>query len=161
MSAMVPVELSRIIISEEQESQVIVLKEKGGRRILPIWIGLFEAVAINRRVSGEPVSRPMTHDLLAEMLSKLSGTLEQVAIDKYIPGKQGGVFHAKLRVRQGEAVHEIDCRPSDAIALSVRSDAPLFVAERILAEEGQVIEEPAAGGAGPAADGLGPKPRSS
>ncbi len=152
----IPVELSRIIISEEQESQVIVLKEKGGRRVLPIWIGLFEAVAINRRVSGEPVARPMTHDLMAELLSKLHGTVEQVAIDKYIPGKQGGVFHAKLRVRQGEAVHEIDCRPSDAIALSVRLDTPLVVEERILAEEGQAIEEPASG---PAPEG--PKPRSS
>ena len=157
--AFVPVELSRIIISEEQESQVIVLQEKGGKRILPIWIGLFEAVAINRRVNGEAVSRPMTHDLMAELLAKLSGTLEQVAIDKYIPGKQGGVFHAKLRVRQGEAVHEIDCRPSDAIALAVRLDAPLFVAEKILAEEGQMLEEPAAGGPGPSPEG--PKPRSS
>ena len=154
--SLVPVELSRIIISEEQESQVIVLKEKGGKRILPIWIGLFEAVAINRRVNGEPVSRPMTHDLMAELMAKLHGTIEQVSIDKYIPGKQGGVFHAKLRVRQGEAVHEIDCRPSDAIALSVRLDTPLAVEERILAEEGQVIEEPASG---PAPEG--PKPSSS
>ena len=157
--AFVPVELSRIIISEEQESQVIVLKEKGGKRILPVWIGLFEAVAINRRVNGEPVSRPMTHDLMADLMGRLHGTLEQVSIDRYIPGKQGGVFHAKLRVRQGEAVHEVDCRPSDAIALSVRLDAPLAVEERILAEEGQVIEEPAAGGSGPAPEG--PKPRSS
>ncbi len=151
----IAVELSRIIISEEQESQVIVLKEKGGKRILPIWIGLFEAVAINRRVNGEPVSRPMTHDLMADLLAKLSGTVEQVAIDKYIPGNQGGVFHAKLRVRQGEASHEVDCRPSDAIALAVRLDAPLFVEERILAEEGQALEEPAAGGSEE------PKPRSS
>ena len=155
--SLVAVELSRIIISEEQESQVIVLREKGGKRVLPIWIGLFEAVAINRRVSGEPVSRPMTHDLMAELLAKLQGTVEQVSIDKYVPGKQGGVFHAKLKVRQGEAVHEIDCRPSDAIALSVRLDTPLFVAEKILAEEGQALEEPAAGGPAPE----GPKPRSS
>ena len=130
--SLVAVELSRIIISEEQESQVIVLREKGGRRILPIWIGLFEAVAINRRVSGEPVSRPMTHDLMAELLAKLSGTLDQVAIDKYIPGKQGGVFHAKLRLRQGEASHEIDCRPSDAIALALRMESPIFVHRSVL-----------------------------
>ena len=156
---MIPVELSRIIISETQETQVIVLQEKGGTRVLPIWIGLFEAVAINRRVSGEPVSRPMTHDLMAELLAKLHGTVEQVSIDKYIPGKQGGVFHAKLRVRQGAASHEIDCRPSDAIALAVRLDTPLVVEEKILAEEGQVIEEPAAGEPGSASEG--PKPRSS
>ena len=138
---MIPVELSRIIISETQESQVIVLKEKGGKRILPIWIGLFEAVAINRRISGEASPRPMTHDLMTEILSRLSGGLEQVTIDKFVPGHQGGVFHAKLRVKQNGKAHEIDCRPSDAIALAVRLDAPLFVAEEIMDEEGQTIEE--------------------
>ncbi len=98
MPPMVEVELSRIIISETQESQVIVLKEKGGKRILPIWIGLFEAVAINRRIRGETPQRPMTHDLLGETLRALEVTLDKVTIDQFIPSHQGGVFHAKLHL---------------------------------------------------------------
>ena len=138
---MVPVELSRIIISETQESQVIVLKERDGQRVLPIWIGLFEAVAINRRIRGEVPQRPMTHDLLADLLKALSAQVEQVAIDRFVPSAQGGVFHAKLQVRADGRVHQIDCRPSDAIAVAVRMDAPLFVAEEILTEEGQTLGE--------------------
>lgn len=158
---MVPVELSRIIISETQESQVIVLREKGGRRILPIWIGLFEAVAINRRVRGEAPQRPMTHDLLVEMIRQLGATLEKVTIDRFVPGTtQGGVFHATLHLQHGGKPLAVDCRPSDAIALAVRLDVPLFVADEILDQEGQTLEEPVPGpdaGAGPAE---GPDPRS-
>ena len=138
---MIPVELSRIIISETQETQVIVLQEKGGSRVLPIWIGLFEAVAINRKIRGEASPRPMTHDLMAEMVGKMGGALERVTIDKFIPNAQGGVFHAKLSVRQDGKLQEIDCRPSDAIALAVRLEAPLFVAEEIMAKEGQSVGE--------------------
>ena len=138
---MIPVELSRIIISETQETQVIVLQEKGGTRVIPIWIGLFEAVAINRKIRGEVSPRPMTHDLLAEMVGKLGGTLEKVTIDRFIPNAQGGVFHAKLSVNQNGKAQEVDCRPSDAIALAVRLDAPLFVAEEIMVKEGQSVGE--------------------
>ena len=141
MPGMVEVELSRIIISETQESQVIFLKEKGGKRILPIWIGLFEAVAINRRIRGETPQRPMTHDLLGEMLRSLAVGLEKVTIDKFIPSTQGGVFHAKLHLQHGGKTHLVDCRPSDAIALAVRMESPVFVAEEILAQEGQTLEE--------------------
>lgn len=138
---MVPVELSRIIISETQESQVIVLREKCGRRILPIWIGLFEAVAINRRVRGEASPRPMTHDLLTELVKGLADGLERVTIDRFVASAQGGVFHAKLHLKQGGQERVFDCRPSDAIALAVRLEAPLFVSEEILAQEGQTVEE--------------------
>ena len=138
---MVPVELSRIIISETQDTQVIVLKEKEGRRILPIWIGLPEAMAINRRVRGEKSPRPMTHDLAAELIRGLSPGLERVTVDAFTPqGPQGGggVFHARLHVKGGLV---FDCRPSDAVALAVRLEAPIFVAEAVLAQEGQVVEE--------------------
>mgnify|MGYP001572983498 CR=1 FL=1 len=142
---MIEVELSRILISDTQDSQVIVLKEKGGGRILPIWIGLFEAVAINRRVRGETPQRPMTHDLLCELIRTLTEGLEKVTIDQFMPSAQGGVFHAKLHVRQNGKGQVVDCRPSDAIALAVRLEAPLFVADEIMEKESQNLEAPTPG----------------
>ena len=124
-------DLAKIIIDEKRQDQVIVLKEKGGDRQIPIVIGFMEASSIKIKVSGVDVPRPMTHDLLVGVIEQLGARLEQVAIDKLV----NNTFHAKLQIinKDGEQVL-VDCRPSDAIALAVRFKVPIFVADKVLAQ---------------------------
>jgi len=126
---MVQVELSKIIIDEKRQDQIIVLKEKDGDRQFPIVIGFLEASSIKMKLSGVDVPRPMTHDLLVAVMEGLGASLEKLIIDKLIDN----TFHAKLEVRLplGES-KLIDCRPSDGIALVVRSKADIFVEEEVL-----------------------------
>jgi bifunctional DNase/RNase len=126
---MIQVELSRIIIDEKRQDQVIVLKEKDGERQIPIVIGFMEASSIKIKVSGVDVPRPMTHDLLVNVMQVLGGQLERVVIDKLV----NNTFHAKLEIKaQDGQVKMIDSRPSDSIALAVRFKAPIFVADEVL-----------------------------
>lgn len=126
----VQMELSRIIISEMQDSQIIVLKEVDGERKFPIVIGSTEAMAIDRRLKGIPTPRPMTHDLLANVIEKLGGSIERIVIDNL----QEHTFYAKIYIRQNGDLIEIDSRPSDAIALGVATSVPIYVAEHVLDE---------------------------
>ncbi len=124
----VEMELSRIFIRELTDAQVIELREVDGARTFPIVVGLPEAYAIERRLKGIEPPRPQTHDLLASVVQHLDGEVTQIVIDDL----QDGTFYAKLHVRQGEAVHEIDARPSDAIALGAAQGVPIYVEEHIL-----------------------------
>jgi len=126
---MIEMELSKIIIHEKRQEQIIVLKEKGGPRSLPIVIGLLEATAIKMKIGGVQPPRPLTHDLLKNILDATGAHLEKVLIDKL----ENNTFFAKLIVRlaQGQPTH-IDARPSDSIALAVRANAPIFVEEEVL-----------------------------
>jgi bifunctional DNase/RNase len=126
----VQMELSRIIISETSESQVIELTEKYGHRSFPILIGIHEAAAIDRRLKGHRPQRPYTHELLASVIRAMGGMLERIVVCDL----RDGTFYAKLIVRQGEEIREIDSRPSDAIALGIASQTPIYVAEHVLAE---------------------------
>lgn len=126
----VQMELSRIVISEMKEQQIIVLKEVDGERTFPIVIGSGEAYAISRRLRGETPPRPLTHDLLADTIGRLGGTLERIEITNL----QDHTFFASLHIRQDDRVVEIDSRPSDAIALGIATMVPIFVAEHILNE---------------------------
>lgn len=99
-----------------------------GLRKLPISIGPFEAQAIQMILEGTRPERPLTHDLFRNVLDRLEGTLDRIAIDDV----WNGVFYAKLYVRHGENEWEIDARPSDAIALAMRFDAPIYVTDAIL-----------------------------
>ena len=130
--ATVPVqmELRRIIISEIHEQQVIMLKEVEGDRSFSIMIGIFEATSIDRRVKGQPAPRPLTHDLLANTIELLGGELQDI----YISDLREHTYYAKLRVRHEGELIEIDCRPSDAIALAVTAKVPIYVAEDVLNE---------------------------
>ncbi len=126
----VPMELSRIIISEINENQVIYLKEIDGDRQFPILIGIFEATSIHRRVRGDPSPRPLTHDLIVSIVENLGAEFQDVIISEL----RDHTYYAKLRVRhQGELV-EIDARPSDAIAVAVtcHPTLPIFVNEEVL-----------------------------
>jgi bifunctional DNase/RNase len=123
-------ELKRIIISEIHEQQVITLKEVDGDRSFPIVIGIFEATSIDRRVKGITNPRPLTHDLVANAIESMGGELQDV----YINDLREHTYFAKLRVRQEGELVEIDCRPSDAIALAVTARVPIYVAEDVLGE---------------------------
>jgi uncharacterized protein len=128
----IQVELKRIIITETSDQQVIYLKEVVGERAFPIVIGNNEALAIDRRLKGHPTPRPQTHELLASVIEKLDGRLERIVINDL----QDHTFFARLIIRhQGKTV-EIDCRPSDAIALGVAGNIPVFVAEHVMDEVG-------------------------
>ena len=123
-------ELRRIIISELDEQQVIVLKEVDGDRSFPIVIGLFEASSIDRRVRGLVAPRPLTHDLIANVVEQMGGEVQDIVISDL----QEHTYYAKLRVRYEGELIEIDCRPSDAIALAVTAKVPIYVAEDVLGE---------------------------
>tara|TARA_B100000315_G_scaffold238225_1_gene255810 strand:- start:149 stop:541 length:393 start_codon:yes stop_codon:yes gene_type:complete len=126
---MIEVELSRIIIDEEKKEQVVVLKEKGGERFLPIVIGINEAIAIKMKLGGFIPPRPLTHDLMSAIVSKLDATLERIVVDNLTEG----TFHAKLYFIKSDAKSVvIDARPSDSIALAVRTKTPIFVEEHVL-----------------------------
>jgi bifunctional DNase/RNase len=127
-------ELKRIIISEIHEQQVITLREVDGeaeaKRSFPIVIGIFEATSIDRRVKGHPNPRPLTHDLVANAIEAMGGEIQDV----YISDLKDHTYFAKLRVRHEGELTEIDCRPSDAIALAVTARVPIYVAEDVLEE---------------------------
>ena len=126
---MVGMELSKIIIDEKSQEQVIVLKEKEGNRLLPIIIGINEALAIRIKLGNMQPPRPLTHDLIKNLLEALGATLDKVLIDKVIDN----TFHAKLFLRGKEdSTIVVDARPSDSIALAVRTHAPVFVENEIL-----------------------------
>lgn len=127
---MVQCELVKIMITETADPQVIVLKEVNGERAFPILIGISEAIAIDRKIKGYEPARPLTHDLLASVLTTLGGTLERIEVCSL----QDNTFFAKLIVTQNGNTLEVDARPSDAIALAVRLNAPIFVAEEVMNE---------------------------
>jgi bifunctional DNase/RNase len=133
----VRMDLSRIVISDTQEQQIIVLRERSGTRQFPIVIGLTEAYAIDRRVKNITTPRPLTHDLLAQVIRDLNGDLEKIVIHEL----RDHTFYAKLVIRQDGKIHEVDSRPSDAIALGVAGDTPIYVAESVLR---QVCDAPEA-----------------
>ena len=126
---MIQVELSKIIIDEKRQDQVIVLKEKSGSRQFPIVIGFLEASMIKMKLSGVDVQRPMTHDLLLSTIVGLGAIMERLVIDKLV----ANAFHAKLilKTSTGQEIL-VDARPSDGIALAVRAQAPIFVEEDVL-----------------------------
>ncbi len=126
---MIQVELSKIIIDEKRQDQIIVLKEKTGDRQFPIVIGFLEASSIKMKLSGLEPPRPMTHDLLAAMIEGLEAKVEKLNIDKLV----NNTFHAKLELKTKEGdIKQVDARPSDGVALAVRVGAPIFVEDEVL-----------------------------
>lgn len=123
-------ELSRIFIREMTDMQIIELSEVDGERTFPIVIGLPEAFAIERRLKGIEIPRPQTHDLLASVIRHLGGKLKRIIINDLAEG----TFYAKLVIDQDGQEVEVDSRPSDAIALGVAEDVPIYVAEHVLTQ---------------------------
>lgn len=129
---LVRMDLARIVIvdSEEDKMSMIVLREADGERAFPILIGIHEAYAIDRRIKGIMVQRPMTHDLIERILGQLDCDLEQIVISEL----RDSTFYAKLVVRSNGDLIEIDSRPSDAIAVAAGSETPIFVDDAVLNE---------------------------
>ncbi|MFW6107096.1 MAG: bifunctional nuclease family protein [bacterium] len=127
---MVRCELVKIMITETADPQVIVLKEADGERVFPILIGISEAIAIDRKIKGYEPARPLTHDLLASVISSLNAELQRVEVCAL----RENTFYARLLLSQNGETIEVDSRPSDGIALAVRVDAPIYVAEEVLDE---------------------------
>jgi len=127
---LVRVQLTRIIISELNDQQIVYLSEVDGDRSFPILIGIFEATSIDRAVRGERAPRPLTHDLLKNVIEELGGEVQDVVVTNLIDH----TYYAVIRVRKDGELIEIDSRPSDAIALSVHYDPPLpiYVEESVL-----------------------------
>jgi hypothetical protein len=126
----VRMELSRILIREITDAQFIELCEVDGDRTFPILVGKPEAYAIDRRLKGIEPPRPQTLELLADVIGNLGGELTKI----YIDDLSDGTFFAKLFIQQGDIEHVIDSRPSDAIALGVAMQVPLYVDEQVLEE---------------------------
>lgn len=114
-------ELARIIISEINDQQVVFLREVGGSRAFPILIGLFEAMSIDRRIQGNVPPRPLTHDLLRNVIDQMDGEIQDVVISNLVEH----TYYAQIRIRKDDDIIEIDSRPSDAIALAVHYDPPV------------------------------------
>ena len=130
---MVEVELIRILMNEKRGEQMVVLKEKKGKRTLPIIIGIPEASAIKLKISGIHTPRPMTHDLLKNTIEQLGATLQKVIIDRL----QENTFYAKLVLNANDSKEiVVDARPSDSIALALRIGCPIFTSEDLLNQVG-------------------------
>ena len=127
------VELSRIIINETSDQQIIVLKEREGQRSFPIVIGIVEIFAIDRRLKGIKPPRPMTHDLLDDVIENLGASIEKIVISDL----RNHTFYAKIYLSSNGQTVKIDSRPSDAIALGVASNAPIYVAEHVFEKTSQ------------------------
>ena len=123
-------ELSRVLIREVRDAQIIELREIDGERTFPIVVGRPEAYAIERRLKGIDPPRPQTHDLLASIITHLGGTLSSIVIHEL----REGTFFAKVIIQQGDVELVIDSRPSDAIALGIAQEIPIFVEESVLDE---------------------------
>lgn len=134
---MIRVTVDSIRVSLLTQHRVVVLREAESRRYLPIWIGAFEADAIALAMQGHEPQRPMTHDLLKSVFSELGSTISHIVINDI----QDSTFYARIVVEQGSHTIEIDARPSDAIALAVRADAPIYVETHVFETAGVLFEE--------------------
>ena len=129
-------------LDPEAKTPIVILREKEGKskRILPIWIGVFEAIAIATEIEQQSLARPMTHDLLKSVIDSLGAEVVSVLVSDL----KEDTFYAEINLRQGDGkVIKIDSRPSDAIALGLRAKAPIYVAEEVMAASGitQVLVE--------------------
>jgi len=125
---LIEVELFQVIITEGQPQQVIVLRERGWDRYFPIFIGYNEAMAIDRKLKDAQVPRPLTHDLLFNIIEQMGGKLARIVVNDL----KEETYYAMLEIKRGDEIVEIDSRPSDAIALAVRTTVPIFVEEQVL-----------------------------
>ncbi len=142
---MVRMAVAHVGLDRATNTPVVILKEAAGERTLQIWIGAPEANAIALELRGEKPERPMTHDLLAQILTGLGATLERASIVVL----KTNTYMAELLVRRADRHFEIDARPSDSIALALRAGAPIFVAEDLINGGGPADEGPQPEGGDP------------
>lgn len=122
-----------LVLDPSSNAPIVILKDPNGDVCLPIWIGLAEATAIASAMKKVPLARPMTHDLLKNLVDEFGGEVVRIVIHSL----HDNTFLANIEISSGETLRIIDARPSDAIALAVRSDAPIYVTKVVL-EQAQV-----------------------
>ena len=137
MSETVPMELVGIRVELPTNTPIMLLRETGGDRYLPIWIGTPEATAIAMAHDGIQTKRPLTHDLVTSLMEMLGARVDSVIVTEL----RGGTFYADITVTVGDETHQISSRPSDAVAIAVRADAPLFADKALLEEAGVHIQD--------------------
>jgi hypothetical protein len=134
---MIEVTIDSIRVSLMSQHRIVVLKEEGGTRFLPIWIGPFEADAITLQLQGIDAPRPLTHDLLKTLIETLGGEVLHIVISHL----EKNTYYARIVLDVDGDTVEVDSRPSDAIALGVRVSAPIYVAEEVMDQAGLLPEE--------------------
>jgi bifunctional DNase/RNase len=134
METPVPVRVKGVYIAESQSSSPapVVLLEDDQARIVPIFVGLSEAISIHYALLGEFSPRPMTHDLFISVLENLSASITNVLIDDL----DGGIYYARLTIKSDSRQSQIDARPSDCLALALRAKAPIEIQEKVVSEAG-------------------------
>ncbi len=126
---MIELTLSKIKVDEKRHEQLVVFREVGGKRFLPLVIGLPEIQAIKMKLGGVKTPRPMTHDLILSVVAGLGGKFQKIVIDKL----ENNTFHAKIHLlKEDGAETAIDARPSDSVAIALRAQVPVFVEEAVL-----------------------------
>jgi hypothetical protein len=134
---MIQVSIESVRASLLSQHRVVGLKEEGMERYLAIWIGPYEADAITIKLQGVEVARPLTHDLLQQSIAKLDATISHIVVNDL----HDDTFYARVVMDRGGERIELDSRPSDAIALAVRVQAPIFVAESVMERAGVVPDK--------------------
>jgi uncharacterized protein len=148
---MIEVLVSRLGLDSATNSYVVVLQERGGTRLLPIWIGQPEAESIVRHMHNVKGMRPLTHDLVRNLILGMGAQLKRVHITRV----EKSTYYAELQIQRGETLVHIDARPSDSIAIALRLAAPIYAADDLLVEPADDDEEEESGdppGIGESAD---------
>ena len=125
---MIEVVVKSLGLDRASSTPVVILEEKGGERVLPIWIGPGEASAIAMELAGMKFSRPLTHDLFVSVVSGLGGRLRRVHITRVVDN----TYYAELIIQRGDELVSIDARPSDSIAIALRMNATILTSEELL-----------------------------
>jgi bifunctional DNase/RNase len=134
----VEMKIRGLMVDPSTQQPIVILKDLEGNTVLPIWVGLFEASAIALEVEKATTARPMTHDLLRNLIHGLNAQVQRVVVSEL----RNDTFFAVIWLEQGGETITIDARPSDALALALRSDCPIFVSEDVL-RTAKVIPNPA------------------
>jgi bifunctional DNase/RNase len=124
----VEVRIRGLMMDPATNMPIVVLKDVASETVMPIWVGIFEANAIANEIEKASGSRPMTHDLARNLIHHLNGSLERIVITEL----KDDTFFAMLWLRQGNESITVDARPSDAIALALRADCPIYVSEQVM-----------------------------
>jgi uncharacterized protein len=133
---MIEIRVQSLGLDQASKSHVVILQEVGGERMLPIWIGPTEASAIGMELAGLKPTRPMTHDLAASLIRSLGGSVQRVIISRV----QDNTYFAELVIQRGSEVFSIDARPSDSIAIALRTQARLFTNDELLSANAIEVE---------------------
>ncbi len=137
MKNLIQVEVFRVLYEPNTKSNLVLLREIDGVRVLPVSIGIFEAEAIARALHGITFERPLTHDLIKNLIKEMGGTLEKIIINDL----KENVFYARLIIRKNGELLSLDARPSDSICIATLWGCPIFVGAQVMEKAGVDLDE--------------------